>query len=78
MQSGVIEQDQPVVGQEAVLQDEPSTLVTLEVVGPLEEPTLHVRVALRAQLSPDGGGGGGCRHRRRHRRVPHHHAAVLW
>lgn len=36
----------PVVGKEAIGQDEPPLLVSLQVIGPLIEPTFHVRVSL--------------------------------
>lgn len=49
----------PVVGQQAVAQDEPSPLVSLDVVGPLEQPALvgvsgrrSGRFGLRHHASP--------------------------
>ena len=43
-----------VVGEESILQDKPSLLVALDVVGPLEEPSLvsiHVRIKGNTSLS---------------------------
>ena len=33
----------PVVGEETVLQDKPALLVALDVVGPLVQPSLHIK-----------------------------------
>ena len=43
-----------VVGEESILQDKPSLLVALDVVGPLEQPSLvsiHVRIKCNTSLS---------------------------
>lgn len=45
----------PVVGQHSVGQYEPTFLVSLDVVGPLEQPSLHVLVVLhRRRRTPFG------------------------
>lgn len=38
----------PVVGQHTVGEDEPATLIALQVVGPLEQPALHFGLGMRS------------------------------
>jgi hypothetical protein len=42
--------NRPVVGEGAVLQDEPPALVAFEVVGPFEQPALHFGLILGRRL----------------------------